>query len=327
MEALNLKDRKILYELDLNSRQSDQQIARKVKLSRDSVRYRINKLIGEGYINYFMTLLNTMKLGSDWYRTFFKFQNLTLEKEEEIIEWLKKRASWIVKVEGKWDLNTGIFVRNVYEFRDIMNEFTLKFGKYIDSYEVSIVTRMWHYHRDYLLDKKQKSSSPQLMGFNSLKDNKVEKIDEIDYKILRVLLQNGRMKTIDIARKINKTEMIVRHRIKKMTDNGIIIGFRPFLNINKLGYLYFKTHFYLRNLTSQKKEEIFSFIHLHPNTIYTTELVGGADLETEFQVKTNEDYHNIINEIRKQFGDIIKDYETMQYTKEYKFTYLPEIKF
>ena len=75
---LDLKDRKILYELDLNARQSDKEIAKKVGISREAVRYRIQKLIDEGYINYFITLLNTMKLGFYWYRTFFKFQSFSL---------------------------------------------------------------------------------------------------------------------------------------------------------------------------------------------------------------------------------------------------------
>src|SRR3989344_1480190 len=267
MEKLDLKDRKILYQLDLDARQSDSHIAKKVKLSRDAVKYRINKLLEKGFINYFMTVLNSMKLGFNWYRTFFKFQNLTVEKEEEIIGWLRDKASWITKVEGIWDLNTGIFVKDVYEYRDIIN------------------------------------------------------------KILSALLKNARMKTIDIAKKINSTEMVVRYRIKKMMENGIIIGFRPFLNVHKLNYIYFKTHFTLHNLTPEKKKKIFDYIHVHPNTVHTTELVGGADLETEFQVTHNNEFNEYIKDIRLRFGDIIRDYEFMQYTQEYKFTYLPEIQF
>ena len=80
MDELDIKDRKILYELDLNARQTDSEIAKKVGLTRDSTRYRINRLIENGHINYFMTLLNSMKLGYDWYRTFFKFQNLPIPK-------------------------------------------------------------------------------------------------------------------------------------------------------------------------------------------------------------------------------------------------------
>jgi Lrp/AsnC family leucine-responsive transcriptional regulator len=327
MTKLDLKDRKILYELDLDARQTDKEIARKVGLSREATRYRIQKLIDEGYINYFITLINTMKLGYDWYRTFFKFQNITLQKEKEIIEWLKERSSWITKVEGKWDLNTGIFCKNVYEFRDIINRFLVEFNGYIERYEVAIVTRMWHYHRDYLIDKKSKVSKAEVMGFSSSNDYKVEKIDKIDYKILEVLLKNARMKTIDIARKVGTTEMVVRYRMMGMIKKGLILGFRSFLNIGKLGYNYYKLHITLQNLTANKKEQILTYIHSHPNTVYTTELVGGADIETEFQVNTNEDFYRCLQELRMRFGDIIRDYEFMQYTDEYKFTYLPEIDF
>ena len=324
-DNLDLKDRKILYELDLNARQSDSEIAKKVGLTRDSVRYRINKLVENGYINYFMTLLNSMKLGYDWYRTFFKFQNLTIEKEKEIIDYLKKRASWISKVEGIWDLNTGIFVKNVYEYRDLINEFLLKYSSFIERYDVSIVTREWSYHRDYLLNKKQKTSKPILMGFDPQKQYRIEIIDETDYKILKTILKNARMKTIDIARDIKTTEMVVRYRLKNLIKNGIIIGFKPFLNVHKLGYTYFKLHLTLQNLTPEKKKSIVNYIHQHPNTVHMTELVGGADLEAEFQVKTNEDFYAHVQELRLKFGDIIRDYEFMQYTQEYKFTYLPEM--
>jgi len=325
MDKLDLKDRKILYELDLNARQTDSEIAKKVGLTRDSVRYRINKLIDQGYIHYFMTLLNSMKLGYDWYRTFFKFQNLTIDKEEEIINWLKKRASWITKVEGSWDLNTGIFCKNVYEYRDLINQFLLKYSNYIKKYDVAIVTREWSYHRDYLVNKKRKISKPILMGFDTKKEYKIEQIDKTDYNILKVLLKNARMKSIDIARKLNITEMVVRYRIKKLTQKGIIIGFKPFLDVHKLGYIYFKAHFKLQNITPEKKNKLFSYIHYHPNTAHTTELVGGDDLETEFQVKSNEEFYRYIKEIRMLFGENIRDYEFMQYTQEYKFTYLPEL--
>jgi len=325
MDNLDLKDRKILHELDLNARQSDSEIAKKVGLTRDSTRYRINRLIENGHINYFMTLLNSMKLGYDWYRTFFKFQNLTIEKEKEIIDYLKEQASWISKVEGIWDLNTGIFVKNVYEYRDLINEFLLKYSSFIERYDVSIVTREWSYHRDYLLNKKQKTSKPLLMGFDSQKEYKTETIDETDYKILKTILKNARMKTIDIAREIKTTEMVVRYRLKNLIKKGIIIGFKPFLNVHKLGYTYFKIHLTLQNLNPEKKKSIVNYIHQHPNTIHMTELVGGADLETEFQVKTNEEFYANVQDLRLKFGNIIRNYEFMQYTQEYKFTYLPEM--
>lgn len=322
---LDLKDRKILYELDKNARQSDAKIAKNVGLSRDSVRYRINSLVQQEHIHYFMTLLNSMKLGYEWYRTFFKFQNISLAKEKEIIAYLQERVSWITKVEGMWDINTGIFVKNVYEYRDFINAFLLKFNHYIERYEVSIVTREWTYKKEYLLNNKVNTMKPLLMGFDNQKEYQHERIDEIDYNILKIILKNARMKSIDIAKKTGTTEMVVRYRIKKLIEKEIIIGFKPFLNLQKLGYIYFKLHLRLQNFTPEKKKSIVTYIHQHPNTVHMTELVGGADLETEFQVRTNEEFYHHVENLRLNFGDIIRDYHFMQYTQEFKFTYLPEL--
>ena len=327
MTELDLKDKKILYELDLNCRRSDSEIAKKVGLSRDSVRYRIKRLVDEEYINYFMILINSMKLGYVWYRTYFNFQGISVKKEQEIINWLKKRVSWITKVEGSWDMNTGIFCKTIYEYRDFINEFLEKYGNDIEEYKVSSITRFWHYHRDYFLEKKNKNTTFALMGYSSNEEYIEEKIDKIDYNILQVLLDDARANVVDIAKKIKSTEMVVKYRIKKLVDKKVILGFRPFFNLQKLGYTYFKVHFSLRNQTKDNKEKLFSFIHNHPKTVHTTEAVGGYDLETEFQGKSNEELYEYIREIREKFSNMIKDYDFMQYTKEEKFTYLPEMKF
>ena len=47
-KSLDLKDRKILYQLDLNARQSNAEIAKKTRLSKDAVGYRIKKLEEQG---------------------------------------------------------------------------------------------------------------------------------------------------------------------------------------------------------------------------------------------------------------------------------------
>lgn len=323
---LDLKDRKILHELDINCRQSDSQIAKKVRLSRDLVRYRIKRLEEEGYINYYMTILNSMKLGFDWYRTFFKFHNLSKEIEDEIITFLEKKSSWVVKIKGNWDFNTGIFARNSYEFKEIIDEFILKYNNYISKSEVSIVTQMYHYPKDFLISDK-KFSKPQIMGFKSSKDYIIEEIDEIDYKILGYLLKNAKEKTIDIARELNLTEIIIRYRIKKLIEKGIILNFKAFLNVEKLDLKYFKVHLWFSDINKEINKEILNYIHTHKDIVYTTFLLGGADLEIEYQVKEINNFFDYLDEFNKKFGKYIRNYEFMQYTKEYKFSYLPEMDF
>ena len=55
---LDLLDRKILYELDRNSRRSASEIAKKVRVHRNVVNFRINRLIEKGIIREFVTIIN-----------------------------------------------------------------------------------------------------------------------------------------------------------------------------------------------------------------------------------------------------------------------------
>jgi DNA-binding Lrp family transcriptional regulator len=54
MEKLDVKDRKILYHLDLDSRQPFSQLGKKVGLSKDLVAYRVKKLHERGIIKNFI---------------------------------------------------------------------------------------------------------------------------------------------------------------------------------------------------------------------------------------------------------------------------------
>ena len=63
MVTVDVKDRKILYQLDVNSRQSFRSIGRKVGLSKDAVFRRIKRLQEEGIIIRFITLFDYLRLG------------------------------------------------------------------------------------------------------------------------------------------------------------------------------------------------------------------------------------------------------------------------
>lgn len=87
MYKLDLKDRKILYELDLNCRQSNAQIGKKVGLGRDVVAYRINRMQEEGIIKNYYALIDTFKLGYHMFRIYINFQYVTSKIKEEIIQY------------------------------------------------------------------------------------------------------------------------------------------------------------------------------------------------------------------------------------------------
>ena len=64
------------------------------------------------------------------------------------------------------------------------------------------------------------------------------KLDEIDYKILDLLIDNSRIPYTDIAKKLLISAGTVHVRVKKMEDAGIISGSSLKLDYKKLGYTF-----------------------------------------------------------------------------------------
>jgi DNA-binding Lrp family transcriptional regulator len=71
MYNLDVKERKILYQLDIDSRQSFRSIGRKVGLSKDVVSSRVKKLQENGVIRQFYPIINPMRMGYTWLRLYF----------------------------------------------------------------------------------------------------------------------------------------------------------------------------------------------------------------------------------------------------------------
>ena len=76
MDKLNLKDKKILYELEKNARVTISDIAKKVGLSKQLVSYKIKRLEEERIIEGYHAIIDTSKLGYTTYRVYFTFPTI-----------------------------------------------------------------------------------------------------------------------------------------------------------------------------------------------------------------------------------------------------------
>src|SRR3989338_3831479 len=116
--GLDVNDRKIIYELDRNSRQSFSSVGKKVRLSKEVVNYRVKRLQELGVLKGFYTVIDLAKLGYDSYRVYFKLTETSPEKQAEIIEHFraKKGVWWLCSFMGEWDIAFATWARNNYDF-------------------------------------------------------------------------------------------------------------------------------------------------------------------------------------------------------------------
>lgn len=150
---LDNKDKKIIEQLQKNARQSISDIARKTKLPRDVVKYRIRKLEENKVIRFYHALLNPSKLGFPLY-AFVVFSLLNIEPEEEsrFIHFLKQHSKiiYVAKYSGKWDFCIGVCAENYKDLDETVRDVRKKFTQVIKEFDVLTVIQEYKY--DWMVD-------------------------------------------------------------------------------------------------------------------------------------------------------------------------------
>lgn len=313
---LKLIDRKILYELDHNSRQPLSILAKKLRLGRDRLKYRINRLQKNGIIKKFTVVTNPYKIGLTVYKTYLKIEN-NKKRINEMISFLDKhpRVYWIAECDGTWDLIFSTFARTPKEFHEIQDNILSKFSDIVIEFNVYTLVDVWFFRKNYLLNK-----GTDYFFFGGQPENNKPK--KIDFEILKLLSQDARMNVVDIARKLKTTAMIVKYRIKKLEKLGIIEGYRIDIDLSKINMTFFKAQLYLKNYDVALEKKLREYCKLNVNITYYIKQIGDCKLELEIEVKDYKQFNNIINEIRERFSKLIRNVDSIIINKEY-FKWIP----
>ena len=113
---LDLLDRKILYLLGENSRLSNTYLAKKLKIKRETVAYRIKRMKEANFLHGHLTLLDHRKLGFKNYLVYIKLKTLTDEKELLNYLFNFKEITRLKNCSGKYDLQVIYSVTDSEDF-------------------------------------------------------------------------------------------------------------------------------------------------------------------------------------------------------------------
>jgi len=325
MEKLDLKDRKILYQLDLNCRQSNTQIGKKVGLSKQVVDYRIKRMEEKGVITGYWTNIDSYRFNYEVYRYYFIFQNVTSDVKDEIIQQLiKYKNTWIVcPIKGIYDMAAVIWVKSVPEFYRFWDDFNEKYGDFIAEKIFSIYLQADVYPMSYLLsDEYKKSDRDEYLQTNG---GESVGIDKVDYKLLYEIVENARIPLVEIAEKLNCSSQSVNYRIKSLLKKGVIQGFHVSIDNSKLGYKEFKVDIWLKEVSKRKK--IWNYIKYNPYVTFINTSAGYADLEIEFTIENEDKLIDVMEGLSSKYPGAIRKYIYWSPKKSYKLRCLPEMEF
>lgn len=310
---MDKKDKQLLVMLDSNSRSSNSFLAKKLKISRQVVNYRIQRLLKEKIIFGFVPVIDPTKFVNNIWHVYLKLQNLTVNSEESIINYLleRKKVWWITKCQGEWDLIFSIYGDDIFEFDYMLVGFYSKFHHFINQQHVTSLIKVFYFPRKYFGDGK--SQRRIYVGKRSR-----PKIDRKDIQILKLLAQDARIQSTKISRSVNLSAKQVAYRIQELQKKEVIRGYRLHLNLVKLNYDYYKVCFYAQEYTEKSEKSILTWCESNNYAVHYVRKIAPWTFEIEFETPDFKELNKILQEMRNKFGEIIKRTETTLITEEYK---------
>ncbi|MBN1940887.1 MAG: Lrp/AsnC family transcriptional regulator [Candidatus Diapherotrites archaeon] len=306
-------DRKILYCLDINSRDPVKEIAKKAGLRSNVVDYRLKKLVDEKVITRMFAEVNISRIGFTAFKIYVQFQDITPELEKQFFEFISKHPNslWGVRGVGHYAAIAGFVAKDVEEIEKIKNDFLGVFGKNILMKQVAVNTGYYIFNRKYL-------SKEFKLGrvYDFFSRGKKIMIDKKDSQIITLLLENSRIKAVDIAEKVGLSGNQVLMRIKKLQESGVIVSYKIDLNLAKIGYQFHKVLVYLQNYNLDDKKKLLDYCSNVANITALSDTIAPWDIEIEMETETTQQAMEIMSDIRNKFPNIAKSYETMIITKE-----------
>ncbi len=311
---LELKDKRLIYELDLDASLSIKQLAKKVGLSREATRYRVKRLVENGVITRFITYLDFVKLGYFGYAIYCRYAPVGEEKKAELLAFLKNhdKVYWIAECGGRFDLAFSIFAKNPIEFEETLAGILNAFPNCLT--DITLITKLepHKYSREYLLSKKE----PLEIKYQQVKPAE-EKLSIAEKKILKHLTTNARKTAAEISRETKIPLSTVIYTAKKLIQKQVISGFTILLQPTAFGFQSFQVNVVTHNTTKEKIQRLFTYCQNHPNIIFAIKVLGEWNVEIIYEVENAKKMREQLIELRQKFNDIIKDAELLNLFEDY----------
>ncbi len=317
---LDAYDRKILFSLAQNSRIPTSQIAKKVGLSRDAVRYRIQRLETSGVIQGYRAMVNIVRLGFLNVHLLLQLNQPNVEAEKRLVEKFKAypfvRA--IIKFSGKYDFELALIARDIHDLEGIISRVIEDCGEYLQDYNLLFITKTFAgktFPDNFL-------KAPEEVKAVSYSE---PKLDATDYKLLSVIADDASLPLQHIALKLGVSADTVKYRMKNLKQCGVIAGFVPVINYDLINYNVYAILLSISGFSEKKEATLKEFLRTNRDVLWGVKTIGKYNVFLYICTTNPDDVVKTTSELRSYFTQSVRDYETLINYEEYKYTYFPEM--
>jgi Lrp/AsnC family transcriptional regulator, leucine-responsive regulatory protein len=282
-------DIKILDALRDDARASLKDLSKKCRVSKQTVLYRINKLVEKNIIKGFHASVDYSALGYGTYYVFIKTRYL--EDESTFISELSKVKGCIsiMNCLSQYNYNLRIITKDIYStIRELEELFNKK---------KNITTH-------FVLQQLEKTSE-QIV------------IDSKDKQILKELSINCRLTSLEISRRTKLSYDLVHARIKNLIKNKVILNFITIVDFGTAGFVDYSILMKFADDKLSQLPLLESQLKNNPLAVRRFKTVGEFSYMFELVDKDFLSINDKISRIRSQFHEMIRSSHIVPIQKHY----------
>ncbi|NQZ84195.1 MAG: AsnC family transcriptional regulator [Nanoarchaeales archaeon] len=325
---MDKKDLQIMEIYAQNCRIPTTTIAKALKLSKDTISYKINNLIKQKHIKQNILFIDSRVLGFTRYHILLRF-DIGVKNKQDIIKLISKHkyVMWTNSFIGRYDLQIILDATDSFHLNKIREElFELCENKIKEYIILTHLSDLEFTQLNPILNlntKFQKKLDHSFSNILCTKSFPVSK-DFVKYnptlkeiEILNILSQNPQESLINISRELNIDRNTVKKKIINLIEKKVIINFGAIPNLSKQGFV---TYFLLVRIKQNTPHEILKkpFLKLQ-NIFYAGNFIGDYDLILYFNARNPEELNSSIELFKKHTEEYIIHYDLLVQDKNYNW--------
>ena len=317
---IDSRDRALLEVLGRNCRVPHTVLADLVRLSPNTVSYRIESLERSGIISDYALVLDLRTLGFTRHHLLLRL-SCSSDKIHDLCKKLSKSPSvvWVASYVGTYDVQIIADSHAAYSLNSVIDElFSIldhqvsDYAVFTDDCDVEFKQLPPELQQNVKFDKNDDGSFSHILSdlsYPAPRKFKEFYLRRGDIELLKALANDPRSSLTDLSDSVDLDRQTVRRRIERLIKERVILNLGAVIDTSKLDYITYHFLFRLNQGTPYDKvREVFSG---EPSIYYAGTNIGSYDLSAYIYARNPEELGAIIQKIRTQLGGAILRYDLL----------------
>ena len=298
-------EREVITVAQLRAAENITRLARLCKRPVHQVRYVLSKLSEEGIIRPLISL-NLHTLGWVYGSVHFTTSSSRPLRPQDVVKRLHRtrQVTYVscFSTEPQYEVSYAVSsIHHVQQFIDELSNILPVAEKH-----VAIRTEGALSGRKYLTTNAEPGKP-----IYSRSSEQLATIDDIDRKLLHLLINEPALSQARIAGLAALPETTTRLRIRKLEEIGVIAGYRYHFQNDRVPILDFKVLVYTAASSSKFRKQFELFADAHKHVVYRSTCIGPWEFELDVEVESPYEAATLCHEIRGKFPNEVTRIQTL----------------